>query len=127
MEQVHPRRADRKLLFPQRDVAFRFGRGQDDDERGGLMRELLERLDLDALRLGPLGAIGPGDQRRERVALIASDDGEAPRRELAVIGGARGDLKDARELRVIGGRARPDRAACPSGGWRGAKAGCRGC
>ena len=87
------------------------------------MRELLERLELEPRRLGPFGAIGAViSSAAKRVAPIV-DHHEAPRRELAVIGRARGDLEDLRELRLRRGRGRPDRAACPSGGWRAAVSG----
>ena len=48
-------------------------------------------------------------QRRERIALPARNMDEAPRVELAVIGGAGGDLEDFEEL--VRARARGDEIA----------------
>ena len=80
-----------------------------------LMRELLQRGDLVRRRLLTFDAVRIGDPRGERVALLGLDDDEAPRCDLAMIGHARGDLQDRRELRGIGPRrdqiARAARAA----------------
>ena len=78
---------------------------------------ILQRLDLDPFRLGPLGAIGVGDDLREPRALLRRDDHEPPRRELAVIGGARGDGAHFLELRhVRAGRGEIARLARAAGG-----------
>ncbi|MCY1167979.1 hypothetical protein D9M73_79580 [compost metagenome] len=92
-------------------------REEQDDERGGLLRELFERDDLGRGGLRAFGAIGRGDHRGERVALFGPYHNEAPRGDLAMIGRARGDFQDLVELRCIGaGRDQIARAARAAGG-----------
>ena len=69
------------------------------------MGELLDRFELQPLRLWPTGAIGVQQHRGEGGTLLRGDDDEAPGRQLSVIGRAAGKGAHVLQLRL----ARPGR------------------
>ncbi len=115
-QQVHPRRADRQLLFPLRDLVVSDGGGDQHHQTRCLLREVERFLEVGRPRCGIGLGQRFGEQIGERRALFGSDDDEPPREQFAMIRRARGNGQDALQL----GRARPGRdhlarAARPAG------------
>ncbi|KAI1693576.1 hypothetical protein DdX_20586 [Ditylenchus destructor] len=100
-------------------MAFDLRRGEHDDQRRRLPRELVHRLDLQPPSPRLFRAIGIDDRGRERIALIRRHDHETPGCQLAMIRRTRGDLKDLVELAASGpgaimSRALPERRVASS-------------
>lgn len=123
MQQIHNGRTSGKFLLPQRDLAALNRCRKGDDERRGLMRELLYGLQLQPPRSRFFGEIGVVEQLRKSPALFGGHDNEPPGGKFAMVGGSQRYFQYLAQLRFVGagsyqvtGLARSPRAQQGEGG-----------